>query len=211
MSRGAASGVGRVVVLNGAPRSGKSSIASALQSDPDGCWMALGVDAFSQRVTPPSLRPGMGLRPGGERPDIEARLPALVRAFYASVASHAREGLDVVVDVGHHDAYTRPLGLLRLAARELAGLPAWLVGVFCPLDVVVARRERSAGGRYATRDASGAVDPAVLRWQQEVHRHGVYDLTVDTSSSSPDACARTILEQVTSGLTPHAFAELAGG
>jgi chloramphenicol 3-O phosphotransferase len=61
--------------------------------------MNLGVDVFSRCVTPPRYRPGMGLRPGGgERPDIEALLPAL----YA----HSRHGLNVVADVGHHDAYT---------------------------------------------------------------------------------------------------------
>jgi chloramphenicol 3-O phosphotransferase len=210
--RASGSGPGRVVVLNGAPRSGKSSIAAALQADPDGCWMALGVDVLTQHVTPPRLRPGLGLRPGGgERPDIEERLPALVAALYGSVAVHAREGFDVVVDVGHHDAYGRPLHLLRTAAQRLTGLPAWLIGVHCPLEVVVARRELAAGtGRYqSARAASGAVADAVVRWQEEVHRPGIYDLTVDTSVASPERCAETILDHLASGPPPRALASLA--
>ena len=101
---------GRIVVLNGPPRSGKSSIADVIQETFDGPWLNLGVDVFSQHVTPPRLRPGMGLRPGGgERPDIEKLIPALYSAFYDSVAAHSRHGLNVVVDVGHHDAYAKPL------------------------------------------------------------------------------------------------------
>jgi chloramphenicol 3-O phosphotransferase len=78
---------GQIVVLNGAPRCGKSSIADVIQDTFDGPWLNLGVDVFSQFVTPPRLRPGMGLRPGGDRPDIEELIPALFAAFYDSVAA----------------------------------------------------------------------------------------------------------------------------
>jgi chloramphenicol 3-O phosphotransferase len=72
---------GQIVVLNGAPRSGKSSIAAVIQETFDGPWLNLGVDVFCQHVTPPRLRPGIGLRPGGgERSDIEALIPALYAA-----------------------------------------------------------------------------------------------------------------------------------
>src|SRR5215472_1564694 len=114
---------GWVVVLNGAPRSGKSSIATVIQETFDGPWMNLGVDVFSQHVTPPRYRPGMGLRPGGERPDIEALLPALYSAFWDSVAAHSRHGLNVVADVGLHDAHAAPVGALADGARRLSGLP----------------------------------------------------------------------------------------
>jgi chloramphenicol 3-O-phosphotransferase len=52
-----------VVVLNGPPRSGKSSIAAAL-GDP---WVGVGVDLFGRSVVPRRFRPGIGLRPGGEQ------------------------------------------------------------------------------------------------------------------------------------------------
>lgn len=201
---------GRVVVLNGAPRSGKSSIVAALQDRSDATWLNLGVDVFSPRVTPPRLRPGMGLRPGGgERPDIEAVLPSLFGAFYDSVAAHSRHGFDVAVDVGHHDAYASPLGLLADAARRLEGLPAWLVGVHCPLEVIVERRERSISGNYVTtRDARGEVAEPVLRWQEEVHRPGIYDLTVDTSEDAPERCADRIVRHLEEGPPPTALHRL---
>ena len=142
---------GWIVVLNGPPRSGKSSIVDVIQETFDGPWLNLGVDVFSQFVTPPRLRPGIGLRPGGgERPDIEKLIPALYAAFYDSVAAHSRHGLNVVVDVGHHDAYAGPLPVLPDAARRLAGLPALLVGVRCPLPVIMQRRDTGQPGYVAT-------------------------------------------------------------
>jgi chloramphenicol 3-O phosphotransferase len=57
---------GQIVILNGAPRGGKSSIAAQVQDSFDGVWVNLGVDAWAA-VTPARLRPGIGLRPGGER------------------------------------------------------------------------------------------------------------------------------------------------
>nr|WP_244885872.1 chloramphenicol phosphotransferase CPT family protein [Heyndrickxia shackletonii] len=37
---------GNIVILNGAPRSGKSSIATEIQNTFEGVWMNLGVDQF---------------------------------------------------------------------------------------------------------------------------------------------------------------------
>jgi chloramphenicol 3-O phosphotransferase len=129
----------------GTPRSGKSSIAEVIQETFEGPWMNLGVDAFSRHVTPPRYRPGMGLRPGGERQDIEALIPRLYAAFYDSVAAHSRHGLNVVVDAGHHDAYSKPLRILPDAARRLRGLPALLIGIRCSLEKIIGPRLRHSG------------------------------------------------------------------
>ena len=72
---------GTVIVLNGTPRSGKSTVARALQRSSDGIWINLGVDVFAD-VIPEALRPGIGLRPGGERPDLEDAVVALFDALY---------------------------------------------------------------------------------------------------------------------------------
>ncbi len=97
-------------------------------------------------ATPAPLRPGIGLRPGGERPDLEDAVVALFDALYACVRACSRLGLNVVVDVGHHDDYSRPLGILSSVARDLQGLPAYLVGVRCPVEVIMARRDAGAAG-----------------------------------------------------------------
>jgi chloramphenicol 3-O phosphotransferase len=204
---------GWIVVLNGSPRSGKSSIAAVIQDTFDGPWMNLGVDVFSRCITPPRYRPGMGLRPGGgERSDVETLIPALYAAFYDSVAAHSRHGLNVVVDVGHHDAYSKPLNVLPDAARRLHGLPALLVGIRCPLEVIMRRRDAGQAGReghYATSGPRGEIPEPVLRWQRHVHQPGVYDLEIDTSAMTPEAAAVIIRERL-NGSSPTAFRQLAG-
>jgi chloramphenicol 3-O phosphotransferase len=199
------------VVLNGAPRSGKSSIVKVIQETFDGPWLNLGVDVFSRCVTPPRYRPGIGLRPGAPRPDIEALIPALYAAFYDSVAAHSRQGLNVVADVGHHDAYSTPLGTLPDAARRLRGLPALLVGVRCSVLEIMRRRDAGQPGReghYVTSGPGGEIPGPVLRWQEQVHRPGIYDLEIDTSVLTPEAAAAMIRERL-KGSPPSAFGRLA--
>ena len=109
---------GQIVILNGAPRSGKSSIARAIQARADVPWMNLGVDVYVRDITPLRYRPGLGLRPGGERSDLEPFVVASYLALYDSIAAHSRLGLNVVADVGHHDAYGQPLHILPRCARR---------------------------------------------------------------------------------------------
>src|SRR5213080_3086391 len=96
---------GQIIILNGAPRSGKSSIVTAIQETFVGLWMNLGVDVFVTQVTPKRYRPGMGLRPGGEGHRLAPLVPALYAAMYESIAAHSRAGLNVVVDVGQRDVH----------------------------------------------------------------------------------------------------------
>ena len=117
---GQARAQGQIIILNGAPRSGKSSIVGVIQDTFDGVWMNLGVDGFMQ-MTPARYLPGIGLRPGGERQDIEPLVQTLYRALYESIAAHSRVGLNVVVDIGHHDAYAVSRGILPDCARRLSG------------------------------------------------------------------------------------------
>src|SRR5690242_14113033 len=130
---------GQIVILNGTPRSGKSSIANVIQNTFEGVWMNLGVDRFKQ-MTPERYQPGIGLRPGGERPDLEPLIATLYLAMYESIAQHSRLGLNVVVDVGHHDAYSVPRKILPRCAQQLQGIPVLFVGVRCPLEVIMQRR-----------------------------------------------------------------------
>ena len=203
--------LGQIIILNGAPRSGKSSTVRVIQNGFGGVWVNLGVDAQMASLSE-RFRPGIGLRPGGERPELEPVVRALFAALYHSIAEHSRLGLNVVVDVGHHDAYSQPLHILRGCARLLTGLPSLFVGVRCPVDVIMQRRaEAGGGGQYLGALPDGTVPAPVLRWQREVHRPGIYDLEVDTSLLSPDECAARIKEQVSKGPSASlALAKLAG-
>jgi chloramphenicol 3-O phosphotransferase len=197
---------GQIIILNGIPRSGKSSIAAAIQATFGGVWMNLGVDHF-MRMTPARYLPGIGLRPGGERPDLEPVIPVLYRALYESVAAHSRLGLNVVVDVGHHDSFSTALGILPACARILAGLPVLFVGVLCPSEVIMERRR--ATGWDPGWSAGDPIPPPVQRWQEAVHDPGVYDLTVDTWLLSPEQCATAIRRRLEDGPPPAALRQLA--
>ncbi|MBC1237166.1 chloramphenicol phosphotransferase CPT family protein [Nostoc sp. 2RC] len=195
--------LGRIIILNGAPRSGKSSIVAVIQETFDGVWMNLGVDRFMQ-MTPGRYLPGIGLRPGGERPDVEPLVPILYSAMYESIAAHSRLGLNVVVDVGHHDAYAIHRGILADSARRLNGLPVLFVGVRCPIEIIIQRRQNTGWKAVNT-----AVPNPVELWQREVHIPGIYDLEVDTSLLSPGACAEVIRQHLANSPTPSAFQRLA--
>lgn len=196
---------GQIVILNGPPRSGKSSIAAVIQNTFTGVWMNLGVDQFKP-MTPERYQPGIGLRPGGERPDLEPLIVLLYRAMYQAIADHSRLGLNIVVDVGHHDAYSVPLGILPQCARLLRGLPVLFVGVHCPIEVVMQRRRATW---HAGHDDDGSIPQAVRLWQQAVHVPGIYDLEVDTSILSSVECAARIQQRLQEGPPPSAFQRLA--
>ena len=196
-------------ILNGAPRSGKTSIARAIQSRFAGVWLNLGVDAW-MKMTPERDLPGIGLRPGGERPDLEPLVVQSYRGLYEAIAAQSRLGINVVADTGHHDDYSRPLGILQDCARRLAGLPALFVGVRCSLEVIMARRNAEPSRSYYA--AGEGVPAPVARWQEAVHQPGIYDLEVDTTGMSPEHCADAIaclLHSVPNG--GGAFERLAHG
>jgi hypothetical protein len=65
-------GTGRIVILNGPPRSGKSSIAAAIQARFDGVWMNLGVDHTDEKNRPEDLAMGRQVRFYNYPSDIDA-------------------------------------------------------------------------------------------------------------------------------------------
>lgn len=180
---------GRVVILNGVPRSGKSTLARAVQADVPGTWINWGVDAFNATL-PPALMPGIGLRPGGERPELEPSVAALYGAFFATLGAFARNGFDVVADLGLHSDYAAPFDPMTLVRRHLDALPLLLVGIHCPIETIMARRNADPrDGFYAT---GPGVPPPVIRWQEAVHRAKSYDLELDMGALSPSEGALAV-------------------
>jgi chloramphenicol 3-O phosphotransferase len=84
---------------------------------------------------------------------------------------------------------------VRDAACLFADLPAYLIGVRCPLDVLEererARRDRTLG--------------QAKKQYEKVHAHGIYDLEVDTSIQTAEECAAQIITYIDSGRPPEAF------
>ena len=194
---------GTIVILNGVPRAGKSSVAAVIQETFDGTWLNLGVDV-AREATPPRYQPGIGLRPGEPDHPAASVVSLLYAGWYDGIAAHSRVGLNVVADFGHYDA-----AILADCARRIDGLPAYFVGVHCPIEVIMERRHASPSGGYAVGSPEEPVPAPVQRWQDQVHVPGIYDLEVDTSVLTPEQCAAAIRERL--ARPPSAFARLANG
>lgn len=175
---------GQILILNGAPRSGKSTLARAIQKRFTGLWINIGVDAQMSMISA-RHHPGIGLRPGGEHPEQEENVKRLYAALYESIAAHSRQGIHVVADVGHHEGYSKPLNILDDCARRLKGLPAFFIGIRCSLEMIMVRRQQSSAN-YLQGSPQDPFPLAVQKWQEEVHDHGTYDLEIDTTDRTPE-------------------------
>lgn len=184
---------GQIIILNGVPRSGKSSIARVIVETFPGDWVNLGVDFWMREKTPKEFLPGIGLRPGGERPDLEPFVRQSYAELHEQIAATARQGMNVVADIGYHAWYAQPFDPFSDAQERFKGLPMLFVGVKCPIETIMARRNATDSG-YAQSSPDNPIPEPVRRWQDAVHQDRAYDLEVDTSVMSPEECARGILE-----------------
>jgi chloramphenicol 3-O phosphotransferase len=181
---------GRILLLNGTSSSGKTSVLRALQEVLDEPYLDAGIDKFLWMLPKRYLeRPlwddvlGLADRAGplGH---------TLISGMHRAIAELSRAGLNVVADHVLVDPRW-----LQECATLFADLPAYLVGIRCPLEVLEererSRRDRTWGQARAQFDL--------------VHAHGVYDVEVDTSLSSPQECALQIRAGLEGGPPPLAF------
>lgn len=161
---------GRIVLLNGTPSAGKSSVAAALREqlvEPH-WWQSL--DAF---------REGYLTRYWAQHPFPHA-------LFGMCVNSYMRLLRDLV-DAGHKviaEAVTTP-DLLPRYLSTFEGADVLFVGLRCPVDEV-RRREAARTDRVHSR-----MEYAEATFD-EVHRHGTYDLEIDTSAVSAERTAEVV-------------------
>jgi chloramphenicol 3-O phosphotransferase len=183
---------GTIILLNGASSSGKTSILIELQKMLVEPYLNAGLDKFlwmlpSRYLDRPLWDDVLGLadRAGaaGNR---------LISGMHQAIAALARSGNNVVAD---HVLIEKDW--LYECAIQFAGLPAYLVGIRCPL-AVLELRERERKDRTLGQ----------ARLQHEiVHKHAIYDLEVDTSMFTPRECAEKIITCVCS-IPPQAFHHL---
>jgi len=179
----------QVIVLNGGSSSGKSTLAVALQELLPDLWLTFGVDAFIDSL------PGRGDSPRADitfrsNGDVETGPEFRVRedAWRIGLAAMARAGALLILD----EVFLAG-GATQIAMRAtLEGLNVLWVGVRCDSDVAV--------GREALRPDR---IPGMARAQaRRVHIDMMYDVEVDTTDMSPEACAQQIAAHVTSRPRP---------
>lgn len=166
--------MGRVIVLNGASSSGKTSLGRALQDVLDGDWHLLGIDTFFATCPVQWYLDGTIVMADGVVTTSDT-FRAAYRRWCDGVGHMVRAGLDVVIDEVLLDGDRGQ----RVWTDALApATPVW-VKVWCPSDVG-ATRELARGDRMLGLAAEQA---------ERVHARVRYDLVVDTSAGPPDELA----------------------
>ena len=174
-----------ILFLNGASSSGKSSIAKALQTMIDVPCFHLCIDDYLA-----ALQKDLWDRP--ER--VQREWLHIIRGFHAAAAAIARAGNTVIVD----DVLENDPPWVENLLTLFEGLDVLFVGVHCPL-AELERREQARGDRKRGM--------ARLQFDQ-VHSQALYDLEVDTSRLSPEACADRIVNLMDHPPSPSAFERL---
>lgn len=185
----------RVVILNGASSSGKTTLATEFRDQravAGDFWLLTGVDDYLAKL--PSewhsagqfrgALAGEGIRfdttAEGVTVSVGSTGRKLLRAYQAGVRAAARAGLNVVVDEVLIDTVS-----WNDWAAALRGLDATWVGVRCAIEVAE-QREKVRGDRFS----------GLARAQTAtVHRDAHYDFEIDTTAQTPS--------QALSELTRH--------
>jgi chloramphenicol 3-O phosphotransferase len=172
--------VGRIVLFNGPPSSGKTSLVTALQHELLTPWFHLSLDDFHLGFTERSWREDEG-----------QLFDRLVVGYLQSLRAIASSGIDVVAEAVMVPARR---GLYQEVFDEL---PILLIGVRCSLGTAI-DRERSRTDRR-----NGPIEfPA--DYFEAVYDGLTYDFESRTETSNPQELAAQLV-QLLDQLTPSTF------
>lgn len=177
---------GRIILLNGASSSGKSSLARAIQGRIDRPFWHISIDHLRDSGVLPTAR-----IKSGEFDWLMMR-EAFFLGFERSLLAYVEAGNDLIVEhIMESEAW-----LLRLA-DTLIGKDIFFVGVQCALEELE-RRERERGDRPigdARRDF------------HRIHSYCVYDLEIDTTQDR-ETNADAVIAAWRARTSPSAFERL---
>ncbi|MDY6867419.1 MAG: AAA family ATPase [Chloroflexota bacterium] len=180
---------GQIIFLNGTSSAGKTTIARALQDTLEAAYMRASLDDFfnfyPEKLVMPKTK---------EKAQVFRRvIPNLVSGFHRAIGALAGAGNNVIVD-----HVLQGEGWLDECLDALRDYDVLFVGVRCPL-AVLEQREKDRGDR--------SIGLARAQFEQ-VHRHGLYDLELDTSVLSVKDCVAEILAVLDSNKEISAFERL---
>jgi chloramphenicol 3-O phosphotransferase len=167
-------GNAKIILLNGASSSGKSTLGRALHRQMDTPYLYFSSDQLVQAHVLPDL-PGVR---GGEEWDWKNIRPRFFDGFHRCIAALAEAGNDLIVEhVLEHRSWFDD------CMRMLSRFDTFFVGVHCPLPELE-RRERIRGDRKIGEGRS--------HLQAGIHTWGPYDFEIDTSLSDPERNAALV-------------------
>jgi len=180
-----------IILLNGTSSAGKTTLAKSLQQVMDAPYLHAPIDSFEDMM-PGHERLG---EPGSRL--WQSVFNRMLSGFHHSVAALAAAGSNLIVDHVLVQG-VEPENWLTECLDLLTPFTVYFIGVHCPLEELL-RRERARGDR-----GEGQAE----RQLSQVHRHGVYDLELDTSVLSAEQCALKVKELVEHDAHPQALISL---
>jgi len=185
---------GTVIILNGASSAGKTSLLRAVQAIMPRPYLNAGIDQFVRMLPEHYVDSPLWPQVFGQMNRSGPLGHQLIKSMHHTIASLAASGWAVVAD----HVFIEREWVYDLATAT-TGLRVWLIGVRCPPNVL-ALRDRERGDRPIGQAA---------HHHGLAHRHGLYDLEIDTSTAPPNVLATRIKEMVGSAMEPSALAKLA--
>ena len=161
---------GVIILLNGVSSAGKTSLSRKIQELAAEPVFHLSIDVFEYMVSKKHLEA-----------DFWLHLNQAASAMHHTIALFSDMGLNVVVDTVLIDI-PEAANWLHECVATFDGYPTLFVGVHCTPDELD-RREKARTDRK----------PGQARWQlDKVHRHGLYDVEVDTHRLSLEESAKKV-------------------
>ena len=172
-----------VIILNGGSSSGKTTIAKCLQNSSTASWLRFSIDDLIESMPEAMLKKDSGIKLGEDgsvSPGAEFR--KLESAWMHGIGEMARRGARIIID----DVFLSGIEARNRWETSLDGLQVLWVGVYCD-PTVAAAREKERGDRIEGM----AVSQATV-----VHESIDYDVSVDTTKTSLEECARVIVRKI---------------
>ena len=174
---------GKVILLNGASSSGKSTLARGLQAGLDRPFWHYSIDHLKDAHVLPETRIG-----SGEFPWSSLR-QNFFEGFHRSLPALADAGNNLIIEhIIETDAWMRRL------VHLLAHVDVFFVGVHCPLPELRRRELERANRRIGEAQADYEI----------THTFGNYDFEVD-STQSPDRNVAAVIAAWNERRRPSAF------
>ena len=204
---------GTIIILNGVSSVGKSSIQKELQDMMEEPYLTFGIDKFLIGTLPEKHFTGEFLQKQAPEEGVvglhgyfyenedgkQCKLQFgsagqnLIRGFHKSLRAMADERNNLIVDYILYDQEWLPD-----LVDKLYGYPVYFVGVKAPLDIVE-KREHKRGT---------SPEGHARAYHDIVHKHGVYDIVVDTAEFNPQEAARIIQKFIKEHPQSKAFKKL---
>lgn len=180
-----------IIFINGTSSSGKTSLLKALQKKLQEPYLDMGIDKFIWMLPSRYLDRPLWDEVLGKALHAGPVGLSLFSGMHHAIAAAASRGNNVIAD---HALVEK--AWVDECASLFAGMNAYLIGLYCPLEVLE-QREKDRKDR--------TLGQARLQFDV-IHKYTKYDLELDTSKLTTEVCADNVIERLKT--PPAAFRQI---